>query len=65
MNSPGKSTAEVARELGITVYRLAYLIKTQRLVPPAQVGGTRVWLPADIARARIAHIVASRQRVSV
>jgi hypothetical protein len=59
-----RSSRDVARELGVTPQALADLVHLRRIPRPLDIGGSFVWTPADVERARraLASKRASRTR---
>lgn len=47
-----KTTADVARTCGCTVWALYDAIRNGRITPPARVGKTYLWAERDVAHAR-------------
>jgi len=53
MNEHLYSTTDAAREAGVSEYRLAYAIRTQRLAPPTlKIAGRRIFTQADLERVK-------------
>lgn len=58
-----RKTQEVARELGVSYYRIISLLRSEKLVPPQKdASGDYIWAVADLEAARRALLIGRRRR---